>query len=227
MSLYSWCDGVVVRFFRIPPQYDEQLSATARFLYQLGVLVHFAFGFWMFSNRDIVPNEDDFNDASKITGSFNDKVPFSDRANSFQSLIMLFGFVAMGIVYVLYYLFSAFFCCRGVQSHEEQKADLVDCLSYEELMQEYNETRKQIELLQGQHLELRQRLEVKLENLGNVLKKFFKKHGKEEALRLDPKKLPEATLTNFFFEHRVKLIKSYIQGLASYNMMVIYCVIIV
>lgn len=218
---------VVVRFFKIPPQYDEKLSGMARFLYQLGVLIHFAIGFWMFSNRDIVPNEAKFNDTSVITDVFDDKLPFGDRASSFQSLIMLFGLLLMAAIYVLYYLFSAFFCCSKVQRHNGCDKNLIECLSYEQLLEEYIETKKQLELLREKYGKLKQKLAKKLEKLGDEIKKFFKTHGKEDLTKVDSKELTEETLNEFFRNNKVKSVASSIQGLASYNLMVSHCMNIV
>lgn len=221
MSLYFYrISLLVVRYFRIPPQYNEQLSGMARFLYQFGVLIHFAIGFWMFSNRDIVPNESDFNDTSKVTEIFDDKLPFGDRANSFQSLIMLFGLIMMVVIYVLYYLLSALLCCKKEHRHLYKSKDLADSLSYEQLAQEYVETKKQIEILKGKHQELEEVLENKLMNLGSTLRSFFRIYGEEELLKIDAKELTEESLNEFFYKHKMKLIKSSIQGLASYNLMV-------
>eukprot|EP00826_Nyctotherus_ovalis_P007936 TRINITY_DN12047_c0_g1_i2.p1 TRINITY_DN12047_c0_g1~~TRINITY_DN12047_c0_g1_i2.p1 ORF type:complete len:233 (-),score=60.05 TRINITY_DN12047_c0_g1_i2:194-892(-) len=219
--------GVVVRFFKIPPQYDEKLSGMARLLYQLGVLIHFAIGFWMFSNRDIVPNEAKFNDTSVITDIFDEKLPFGDRASSFQSLIMLFGLLLMATIYVLYYLLSAFFCCSKVQRHKGRSKNLIECLSYEQLLQEYVETKKQLELLREEYGELRGNLERKVEKLGDAIKKYFRNYGKDDVAEIHSKEFAEETLNKFFAKHRIKLVASSIQGLASYNLMVSCCMSVV
>jgi len=176
----------------------------------------------MFSNRDIIPNESDFNDTSKVTSVFDDKVPFGDRASSFQSLIMMIGLVLMGVIYAVCYLFSAFFCCKGIQEHTTQRMSLMECLSYEDLWREYRETKRQIHLLEEKYLKLRQRLEVRLKDLGQALKKFFIGYGREEVSRMNPKELPEDLLNDFFHEKRVNLIICSIKGLTSYNLMVYY-----
>ena len=212
-----------MRYFVIPPQYDEKLSSMARFLYQFGVLLHFGIGFWMFSNRDIVPDETEFNDTSAITKPFGDAVASIDRINSFQSLIMLFGLILMGIIYILYYWFSALFCCKGIEKHKGESKDLVECLSYEQSMQEYFEIKEQIEVLKEANKGMKEKFEAKLERLGNKLKNKLKTHfngDDAEVLKLDPMELPKQELYDFFYNKKEKLMKSSIQGLASYNMMV-------
>lgn len=208
---------VVVRYFKTPPRYGSQLSKVAHSLYAHAVLVHLGVGFFMFSNKDIIQDDMDF-DGKNIKDVMARTIPFADRIASTPSMLMFIAFFLMICVCVTSYVRAGCFCCRGTNAREGKT--LCEQLSFKQLMDEYVEAAAELRSLRKGKIKLEAKLKNKLSEIGEKLKSYFVKYKQTEIAGLDPAELPESLLRQFFYEYEEVLSKASLQGLFSYRLMV-------
>lgn len=144
--------------------------------------------------------------------------PFIDRVTALYNLVPFVMFFAAAVVYFVAAIFPM--CCNGNAQLREGEKNLLDQLSYESLVKEYSETKTELLLLPAKYRKLRAHLEDKLVDIGNTLRKYLNQYERHELLEIDSKELPVNELEKLFHENREKLVKSSINGLYSYKLLV-------
>ena len=190
-----------------------------QFLYKFAVILHLGFAFWMLSNDEIIQREDNFK-GDELNDLKENELPFSNRLTSLHSTIIFVAFIVTVLFYIVYHFFSAFFCCNFFKIEKDKSKNLIEQLSYDDLSKEYFETTQELKFIQEENYELKIMLNSKLEIIGNALKSYFSLYGKDQVSKIPSNKLPKIVVSNLFYEHKEELIKSTIQGLFSYRMMV-------
>ncbi len=190
-------------------------------LYKYAIVLHLGFGFWMFSNGEIVQYKEDFASVSSLQGGIKkfSSLGITDRASTLHSMIMLIAFLFMAGVYIVGYILSRFFCCRS-NDHAAQTADLLDHLGYEDAMNEYLEVKLELQQAGDKYPELAARLLTKMETLGGLLLRFLERAGCGQAKEFGAADLTREFLYKFFYANREKLARSRIDGLYTYRIMV-------
>jgi hypothetical protein len=110
---------IVLRMYKKPPRYDMALASKARVILKYSLFLHFAFGFYMFSNSSIFTLQGDYtilnyinslsNDASNSVSSYyssNSYISIS-RLTQTQSFLYLLGFALFILLFILNELIGA------------------------------------------------------------------------------------------------------------------------
>jgi len=166
----------------------------------------------MFSNKEVLQNDSYFEDKG-LKYLMAGTIPFVDRITSGPSLIMLIAFFIMLILCIIFAIDPHLFPCEVPE--ERSKKSLLEHMSYNQLMKEYNETLKEVQIAESDCPRLAVKLKEKLNTLGDGLKYHFAKYN----MKVD--ELTEEMVDKFYREHREVLNKSGMKGLVSYRLMVI------
>jgi len=209
-----------VRFFKSPPAYNHKLADMAQSLYQYAVIIHLGFGFWMFSNTEIVQYDSDFANTNTVSENVYDysSIPFLDRAKNPHSVIMVIAFLAMIVFYIVRKVLAGCCCCT-CRKEKKVNQTLLDKLSYDDLKNEYAETKIELCSLGNKYPKLASYLEDKLELIGDALKKIFTTFKSDVLDKISSKEIPNDILEAFFYENKEKLLKCTLQGLSSYRLL--------
>jgi len=210
---------LVIRYFKVPPHYNSQLAKLSQSLFKLAVLMHFASSFITFSNSGIIyPKENPIVDKIKLLLI---GLPFVDRITAVYDLIPFVMFFGAIFIYLVFAVLGL--CFGGKIKTKNGRKNLLNQLSYESLISEYNETRTELSILPNKYPRLKNYLEEKLTDIGDILKEYLTIYKKNELLEIDSKELPMTELENLFYEDKEKLSKSSVNGLYSYKLLVSIC----
>jgi hypothetical protein len=191
--------------------YDAKLSKLTQSLYKYAALFHLGFGFIMFSNKEILQNDSYFDDKG-LKDLMTGTIPFADRITSGPSLIMFIAFFIMLFPCILLAIHPCFFLCEIPE--ERSKKGLLELVSFKQLMKEYNETKKELQVAETERTKLAVKLKEKLDVLSNAFKYYFAKH------KVEVNELTKRVLNRFYREHKEALDKSGMEGLISYRLTV-------
>lgn len=175
----------------------------------------------MVSNNEIIQSTDNSTSVQSTQPPLTifGQLSLNSRLVYSHSILMFAAFIIILAIYIASSLLSSLFFCKK-KSHYLTSKDYIDQLGYEDLMNEYIETKNEIEALGASYPDLTNILNTKLEKLGNALKRIFKHHDFVELARLDPKEINIEELKTFYQAHEVALSKRGLQGLYTYRMMV-------
>eukprot|EP00347_Sterkiella_histriomuscorum_P015842 403355479 len=170
LAMYHVDKFLFVRWYRLPPRYGPELSNMSRNILKWSVLVHLAFGFYMYSNSSIFQFQENQqtkdNSVPIISTSensldgdfFNSKRLKSSHTVIYLTflLIIFVLFIAIELInWKLPDMWNYLFCFfRAKQRKQQKKKDQIQqfsCNIYEELSghdlkSEYKKTKKEIEL---------------------------------------------------------------------------------
>ena len=168
----------------------------------------------MFTNKDIVPNPDEFN-GKGASGFSSSSFPFASRIDSVHGMVSFMAIFIVIFGYMGLYLFNKLLVCTRKAKKETDKF-LIKQHSYESLMHEYMDTTVEISKLDD-NSEFRAELEIKLEEIGNELKDRLAIYDKGE--NEDPKNIPGKLLKEVLEKHKKELIIKKLEGLGKYRLM--------
>lgn len=215
---------LVVRFYRTPPEYNAELAHMVQSLCKYAVIIHLGFGFWMFSNPDIVQYQSDFAGTNVVGSQIGaiGQTPVSGRLSNPHSVIIFVAWIFMIAVYLLWFLLSRFFCCKKLEEAQTEK-DYEEQISFKEIKKEFTQTQIDLADVGSNNPELTNILTQKLVRLGNILKGSFAKYDDAKDLaESDPQTIKKSHLKTFIHKHDIDLSDRGLKGLYSYRMMVKY-----
>ena len=95
-------DILVLRVYRKPPRYDNSLSFEVRDIIKYSLFIHFAFGFYMYSNSSIFTYSSSrtvlvpswiVDKVNNLTSNLNNEYLSADRFSQTHSILFLLGFI--------------------------------------------------------------------------------------------------------------------------------------
>ena len=158
-----WVDKILLfRYYQYPPNIDLFLDTYCNMVILFGMVIHFAFGIWMYGNEMIISKEDPgwFGDVQEKIAKALESMTTSDSyySNAFSRIlythnILMLIFLAIIILALIYRIFfwncTANKCCKCcvVDVKKIKCVDIYDAVAVDKLYKIYNLRKARMNIL--------------------------------------------------------------------------------